>query len=182
MIEKVFVRQGTAEAVAASIEPAEKVLFWGLTAPEVFALGAGIVVGCVCCYVGYRYYKNEINVDKSENLFHERKKLKSIRELTSEQEYVSILDSANLREWFNNNRMETEDAKLMIAIPSDKVLNAVGYILDDDAVDLDKFIIQSIFNSQSGTIYKLRFVAFDSVESNLYAKLLKNNGLVILDT
>lgn len=149
---------------------------------QVIAFGAGIIVGGVCCYAGYKYYKNRICADKNENLFRQTKNLRSIRELASSQEYVSTLDSANLQEWFANNHVEIADAKLMIAIASDKVLNAVGYMLDDDTIDLDKIIVQSIYNSKSGMIYKMRFIAFDCIESNLQAKLLENNGLVILDT
>lgn len=181
MMEEVIVQESVAETVAANVEPAKEVLL-GMTTPQIIVFGAGIVFGGVCCYAGYKCYKNKISADKSENLFKEKKKLKSIRELVSRQEHVSTLDSANLREWFKKNHVEIENAKLMLAIPSDKVLNAVGYTLDDDKVDLDKFIIQSIYDSKNGMIYKWRFITFDSIESSLQAKLLENNGLVILDT
>ncbi len=181
MIEKGFVSQGIAGTVAAGAEPVKNVVFLGMTAPVVIAFGAGIAVGGVLCYAGYRYYKNKKIASEGENLFKQRKAFKSIRESASRQEHISILDSGNLRDWFRDNHVEIKDAKLMIAIPTEKALNAVGYTLDDNAIDVDKFIIQSIYNSKNGTIYKLRFVTFDSIESDLQSKLFENNGLVILD-
>lgn len=180
MMGKVFAQEA-AGTVTANVESAEKVVFLGMTAPQLVAFGAGVAVGGVLCYAGYRLYKKKADAAETGNLFEKRRKLKSIRELVPKQEHIPALDSLNVREWFRDNHVEIEDVKLMIAIPSDKVLNAVGYVLDDDEIDLDKFIIQSIYNSKNGTVYKLRFVAFDSIESALQAKLLENNGLVILD-
>jgi len=178
MIKTVLAQQAIAEAVTAGVEPAKKVVFLGMTAPQLIALGAGIAVGGILCYAGYKYYKKKSN---EVNIFGEKKDLKSFTELKSKQEHIATLDSANLRNWFQDNHVEIEDAKLMIAIPSDKVLNAVGYKLDDADEDLDKCVIQSIYNSKNGRIYKLRFISYESIESNLHAKLLENNGLVILD-
>lgn len=171
--------QVAAGVVIASVEPAEKIVFLGMTTSQLISVGAGVVVGGALCYAGYKYYRKRSNEEI--NIFKEKGNLKSIKELMARQEHIATLDSANLQNWFHINHVEIEEAKLMIAIPNDKVLNAVGYKLDDADSKLDKCIIQSIYNSKNGKVYKLRFLAYDSIESNLQAKLLENNGLVILD-
>lgn len=167
--------------VTANVEPAREIVFLGMTAPQLFALGAGIAVGGALCYAGIKLYKNRV-ANEAGSLFKERRKLKGARELASRQEHISILDSKNVQEWFRDNHVEMKDAKLMLALPSDKTLGAVGYALNDGEMDIDKFIIQAVYDSKNGTIYKLRFAAFDSIESNLQAKLMENDGLVILDS
>lgn len=188
MTEEILAQQSAVGVMAASADPAKKI-FLGMTGLQAGAFAAGVVLGGFLCYAGYRYYKNRTCVDfdgnvisdEGESLFEEKKHYKSMRELISRQEHVSVLDGANLQEWFRNNHVETEDAKLMLAIPTAQTLSAVGYRLEEDGEGLDKRLIQAIYNSKNGTIYKLRFVAFDSIDSLLQAKLLENDGLVILD-
>jgi hypothetical protein len=152
-----------------------------LVANHGLAFGVGIVAGVVIVYAGYQYYKKK-NVRENENLYAKRKNLKGINELLAKQENVATVDYENLEGWFKGNPVEVKDAKLMIAIPDEKILNAVGYALDDSqSVDLSKYLIQSVFNSKSGTVYKLRIIKFENIESQLQAQLLENEGMVILN-
>ncbi len=168
-----------AQQVAAGTVTAKKIVFLGMTTSQLIAVGAGVIVGGALGYAGYKYYKNKYNEET--NIFKEKEALKSVKELMIKQEHIDTLDSANLQEWFHVNHVEIENAKLMIAIPNDKVLNAVGYKLDDADSELDNCLIQAIYNSKNGKVYKLRFLSYRSIESNLQAKILENNGLVILD-
>lgn len=175
----IFIQGASAETVASNIQQAERSSSVGLGIPEIVALGAGIAVGCAICYLGYRAYKHRRRPNVS--IFENKKSLKNINELLSKQEHIHNLDSQNLRDWFSKNHMNNSEAKLMIAIPSETVINAIGYSLSNSEVNLEKSIIQAIYNSKTGQVYKLRFVTYTSIESNLQAKLLENNGLVILD-
>ena len=172
-------QQTTVKTIADSAKQGEQVASSGLTGVQIFSLGFGIVVGCALLYIGYKFYKKRRL--ETLNIFDSKKNLRSFSELESKKEHIVLLDSSNLRKWFHDNRVEEKEAKLMIAIPSEKVINALGYKLDAPQIDLEKCIIQSIYNSKTGSIYKLRFIAYESIESVLQVKLLENNGLVILD-
>jgi hypothetical protein len=115
-------------------------------------------------------------------MFKKHKSLKSSNDILSRLEHVSTLDAENLHNWFKSNQVEIKEAKYMIAVPNEEVLRGVGYALDSTStVDLDKFLVQSVYNSNTGAIYKLRFIGFDNIDSKLQAELLENDGLVILD-
>lgn len=178
-MKEVITQQATTEVMTLGSDTAKKVVFLGMTTPELIALGAGIIVGGAICYWGYK--KLIKSSKKPANMFEENKKLKSFRELILKQEKIATLDSANLLDWFDENHSDYENAKLMIAVPTDKVLHAIGYKIDESNKDLKNSIIQSIYDSKKGTVYKYRFVTYESIESDLQAKLLENEGLVILD-
>lgn len=194
MVEKLVAQQGAAEVVTTAettTAVAEKTVFLGMTGGQLIAFGVGVVAGAAICYAGYQYYK-KTKTDpttmatatpvSNTSLFVQRKSLKNVKELIARKEYVPTLDAENLNNWFRNNRVEISDAKLMIAFPNDKVLNAVGYSMDDDkSVDLDKLVVQSVYNSKNGAVYKLRCIGYDNIDSQLQARLLENDGLVILD-
>ena len=169
---------GTAETAAAA-ESVKNTVAAGITLPQVAAFGVGVVAGAALCYAGYRYHKFRTPDPESTPQQSGRKELKDLDELLAQQEHVSLLDAETLETWFSSNRVESGDAKLMIAIPSDKVLSAVGY--SGSSADLSKYLIQSIYSSKTGAVHKLRLIGFDSIDSKLEAQLLENDGLVILN-
>jgi|GEM_PF-3731308 len=172
----------TVEKIATVSEPVEKAVFCGLTANQL-ALGAGIIIGAAACYAGYRIYKSKL-ADKDQDtasLFSTSKTLKSISELKPKSEKIENVTSSTLKEWFEDNAVDIQNAKLMIALPNKQTLKSIGYDLDDDVFDLGKCLIQSIYNSKDGTVYKFRFIEFENIDSKLQAKLVEDGGLVILD-
>lgn len=174
--------QGGTIIVEAAAQPAT---FLGMTAPQWLSFGAGIAAGTALFCAGFRAYRTH----KTRNLLKKNshssspgRPLKGFRELLSTQEYVAALDADNLHSWFADHPADAEDAKFMISIPDDKVLQAVGYSPEgSDGVDFGKCLIQSVYSSRDGTVYHLRFIRFDSIDSTFQANLLEHDGLVILD-
>ena len=173
-----IIEKAASQALATSAVPAKKIVFLGMTAPELVAVGAGVAVGGALCYTGYRIYKRRKNEENDQT---KSNNLKSVSELLSISEYIPTLDSNNLQIWFQQNHVDFENAKLMIAIPTVHALAAIGYQYDTPDIKLENYIIQSIYDSKSGVIYKFRFVEYGSIESSIQVKLLENDGLVILN-
>lgn len=159
---------------AANTGHTEKTIFLDMTASQLAALGIGIAVGGTLCYLAYRHYRKKVTAKE------EKKNYKSFEELMAQCEFIDVLNFGNIKDWFDSNHVERDNIKWMIAFPSEELLNSVGYTLNGSP-NPNKMVVMSVYDSKNGTVYKLRFVIYENIESNLHSKLLEDNGLVIID-
>jgi hypothetical protein len=154
---------------------------------EVFAVAGGIVVGAAICYGGYclyKYYKSK-NSEQEEDVFAEKlksreDKAQKLNELIANQTYVELLTAKELTGWFKANRNKvSSNAKMIITTPTEENMRGLGYPADND-LDVDTNIIQLFYDDEAGNALLVRLVNFTDIDSNLQAKLIEQEGMIVV--
>lgn len=148
---------------------------------------AGVVVGVAICYGGYRlykYYKSQ-NEDKEKDAFAEKLKEKEaqsqkLKDLIANQTYVELLTTKELTNWFkeNKNRVATS-AQMIITTPTVENMRGLGYPAETD-LDTETNIVQLFYDEESGNALLVRLVNYTDIDSNLQAKLIENEGMIVV--
>lgn len=154
---------------------------------EVFACAGGVIIGVVICYGGYRLYKyyKEQNETKETDAFAEKLKIKEaqnqkLRDLIANQTYVELLTAKELTGWFkeNKNRVAT-GAQMIITTPTVENMRGLGYPAETD-LDADTNIVQLFYDEETGSALLVRLVNYTDIDSNLQAKLIENEGMIVV--
>lgn len=154
---------------------------------EVLACAGGVVIGGAICYGGYRLYKyyKEQNDEKEKDIFAEKLKVREaqsqkLKDLIANQIYVELLTTKELTGWFKANRDKVAaDAKMIITTPTEDNMRGLGYPADTD-LDVDTNIIQLFYDEESGNALLVRLVSFTDIDSNLQAKLIEQEGMIVV--
>lgn len=156
---------------------------------EALCIGAGIAVGAVICYGGYKlytYYQAQNGEkDKTEENFEKRLKAKEeaakkLNDLLSNQSYVEMLTSKELTAWFKENRSQFGDnVKMIIISPTEQNMKGIGY-LDSGDIDIDTNIVQLFYNEETEKALKVRLINYTNIDSNLQAHLIEQNGMIVV--
>ncbi len=154
---------------------------------EVLACAGGVVVGVAICYGGYRlykYYKSQ-NEEKEKDIFAEKLKAKEVqcqklKDLIANQTYVELLTTKELTNWFkeNKNRVATS-AQMIITTPTVENMRGLGYPAET-ALDAETNIVQLFYDEESGNALLIRLVNYTDIDSNLQAKLIENEGMIVV--
>lgn len=154
---------------------------------EMLPYVGGMIVGAAICYGGYRLYKYYKNEDiKEENaIFEEKLKLKEIKneklnDLIRNQTYVNLLTSKELTSWFKQNQNKVEaKAKMLIVIPTEDNMSGLGYPKESD-IDTEANIIQLFYDEDMGKVLLIRLLSYTDIDSNLQAKLIEQDGMIVV--
>lgn len=154
---------------------------------EVLACAGGVVVGVAICYGGYRLYKyyKSHNEEKEKDVFAEKLKTKEIqcqklKDLIANQTYVELLTAKELTNWFkeNKNRVATS-AQMIITTPTVENMRGLGYPAETD-LDTETNIVQLFYDEELGSALSIRLVNYTDIDSNLQAKLIENEGMIVV--
>lgn len=154
---------------------------------EVLACAGGVVVGVVICYGGYRLYKycKAQKTEKDKDIFAEKLKVKEeqnqrLKDLIANQTYVELLTSKELTGWFKENRNKVNgSAKMIIITPTEDNMRGVGYPAETD-LDADTNIVQLFYDEDAGNTLLVRLVNYTDIDSNLQAKLIEQEGMIVV--
>lgn len=154
---------------------------------EMLPYVGGMIVGAAICYGGYRlykYYKKE-NIKEENDIFEEKLKLKEIKseklnDLIRNQTYVNLLTSKELTSWFKQNQNKVEEkAKMLIVIPTQDNMSGLGYPKESD-IDTEANIIQLFYDEDKGKVLLIRLISYTDIDSNLQAKLIEQDGMIVV--
>ena len=154
---------------------------------EMLPYVGGMIVGAAICYGGYRlykYYKKE-NIKQENDIFEEKLKLKEIKseklnDLIRNQTYVNLLTSKELTSWFKQNQNKVEEkAKMLIVIPTQDNMSGLGYPKESD-IDTEANIIQLFYDEDKGKVLLIRLISYTDIDSNLQAKLIEQDGMIVV--
>ena len=154
---------------------------------EILTFAGGIVIGVAVGYGIYKLYKynkaqtthndeNDLsnsvkNIDKSEQKF---------QDLVSNQTYVELLTAKELTRWFREKRSQVnKEAKMVITIPTEQNMRGLGYPIGTN-LDVNSNIIQMFYDDQKGEAILTRLVSYMDIDSNLQAKLLEQDGMLVV--
>lgn len=156
---------------------------------EVLACAGGVAVGVAICYVGYRYiykpYVAKKEASKEEDVFAEKLKAKEeksqkLKDLIANQTYVELLTTKELTGWFKDNRDKVAaNAKMIITTPTEENMRGLGYPAQTD-LDVDTNIVQLFYDEESGNALLVRLVNYTDIDSNLQAKLIEQEGMIVV--
>lgn len=154
---------------------------------EVLACAGGVVVGVAICYGGYRLYRyyKEQNEKKEKDVFAEKLKAKEekvqrLKDLIANQTYVELLTTKELTNWFRENRSKVaSDAKMIITTPTEDTMRGLGYPAETD-LDVDTNIVQLFYDEERGDALLVRLVNYTDIDSNLQAKLIEQEGMIVV--
>lgn len=154
---------------------------------EVLACTGGVVLGAAICYGGYclyKYYKQK-KVIKEKDVFAEKLKVKKekeqkLKELINNQTYVELLSTRELTSWFKENRSRVDStAKMIITTPTEDNLRGLGYPAESN-LDVNSNIIQLFYDEEHGNALLVRLVNYTDIDSNLQAKLIEQEGMLVV--
>ena len=137
--------------------------------------GIGIVVlGVVAVYCfSKKENKNGDNKEKT-------KEDKLLDELVKSQSTVDHLTTKHLTDWFKSHQDKFPDTtKMIIAIPDEKTLKGLGYVLNCK-IDEEKNILQFFYNDETTEILLIRLIKFESINSALQARLIEEDGMIVV--
>lgn len=154
---------------------------------EIIALAGGVVVGAAICYGGYRLYKyyKEQNETKEKDAFEEKLKAKEaqsqkLKDLIANQTYVELLTTKELTSWFKENKNHVAtSAQMIITTPTMETMRGLGYPAETE-LNPDTNIIQLFYDEESGSALLVRLVNYTDIDSNLQAKLIENEGMIVV--
>ena len=154
---------------------------------EVLACAGGVVVGVAIFYGGYRLYKyyEAQKKDKDKDIFAEKLKVKEeqsqrLKDLIANQTYVELLTSKELTGWFKENRHKVNgNAKMIITTPTEDNMRGLGYPAETD-LDADTNIVQLFYDEDAGNALLVRLVNYTDIDSNLQAKLIEQEGMIVI--
>lgn len=154
---------------------------------EVLFCTGGVVVGVAICYGVYRFYKyyKLQNVDNESDIFAEKLRVKEarsqkLRDLIANQTYVELLTTKELTTWFRDNKKNVaSNAKMIILMPTEDNMRGLGYPAETD-LDADTNVVQLFYDEESGNSLLIRLVNFTDIDSNLQAKLIENEGMIVV--
>lgn len=156
-----------------------------------FAVGVsfavGVFFGGVICYGGYRLYKyyKEQNETKEKDIFAEKLKAKEaqsqkLKDLIANQTYVELLTTKELTSWFKENKNRVAaNAQMIITTPTVENMRGLGYPAETD-LDAETNIVQLFYDEESGKALLIRLVNYAGIDSNLQAKLIENEGMIVV--
>lgn len=154
---------------------------------EVLACAGGIVVGVAICYAGYRLYKCHLvqNEESTKNFSAEKVKVKDVKsqrlaDLIADQTYVELLTTRELTRWFKENRSRVaSDAKMLIVTATKEHMQGLGYPAETD-LDEDTNLVQLFYDEENGDALLIRLVNYVDIDSNLHAKLIEREGMIVV--
>ena len=131
----------------------------------------GFLLGCGAVYFTARYFLKKARAQAAEKKF---------KDLVTNQYFTETLSSKELTAWFREHQVEfTEKTKMIITYLSDEVLSGLGYKATID-FSKDNSLLQFICDNNAKKVYKIRLVTFANISSNLQAKLIENNGMLVV--
>lgn len=154
---------------------------------EILACAGGVVVGVAICYGGYRLYKyykaqteNNEKDEFAEKLKEKEAQSQKLKDLIANQSYVELLTTKELTSWFkeNKNRVDS-DAQMIITTPTVENMRGLGYPAETN-LDVDTNIVQLFYDEESGSALLVRLVNYTDIDSNLQAKLIENEGMIVV--
>lgn len=154
---------------------------------EVLACAGGVIVGIAICYGGYRLYKycKSQKTEKDADIFAEKLKVKEeksqrLKDLIANQTYIELLTTRELTGWFKENRDKVNsNAKMIITIPTEDNMRGLGYPAET-GLDADTNIVQLFYDENVGNALLVRLVNFTDIDSNLQAKLIEQEGMIVV--
>lgn len=152
---------------------------------EVLAYSGGVIVGLVVCYSGYRLYKSWKLQNEEKDAFAEKLKIKEekvlrLKDLIANQTYVEVLTTKELTNWFKENRSKVaSDAKMIITTPTEENMRGLGYPAETD-LDIETNIVQLFYDEEKGDALLVRLVNYTDIDSNLQAKLIEQEGMIVV--
>ena len=154
---------------------------------EALACAGGVVLGVAICYGGYRLYKyyKAQNENEEKDVFAERLKVEEaksqkLKDLIENQSYVELLTAKELTSWFKENRNRVaSDAQMIIITPTVENMRGLGYPAET-SLDVETNLIQLFYDEESGNALLVRLVNYTNIESNLQAKLIENEGMIVV--
>ena len=154
---------------------------------EVFSCAGGIVVGVAICYGGYRLYqyyrKQDLEKERkfsAEILKEKEKSSQKLKELIKDQTYVELLTARELTKWFRENRSRVDgNARMVIMTPTDDYLRGLGYPAENQ-LDIETNLLQLFYDDETGSAIMIRLINYTDIESNLQAKLMEQDGMIIV--
>lgn len=142
---------------------------------EVLICVGSVAAGVAICYGGYRLYKyyrkhKEVKEDQS----------KKLDDLIANQIYVESLTTKELTSWFKENKNRVAmSARMMIITPTVENMRGLGYPAETN-LDVDTNIVQLFYDEESGSELLIRLVNYTDIDSNLQAKLIENEGMIVV--
>lgn len=152
---------------------------------EIIACLGGVAVGVAVCYCGYHYFKKKKTEEVETDVFEEKlkrqeEKKQKLNELITSQTYVELLTARELTDWFRKNKEKViSKAKMMILIPSEEHMRGLGYPAETD-IDVDTNVVQLFYDEDTNEAVLVRLVNYTDIESNLQAKLIENDGMLVV--
>lgn len=157
---------------------------------ESVAFGLGIAAGVVIVGIGLTiYYKKKKDriakkTERSDEFAKDYERLKEenrrYKELLANKVIVKNLTVKDLTSWFKENKGKINgDYKMIIASPTNETLRGIGFSGGSE-LDSDKNIIQFFYDEKNRDVKEIRLVSFEQIETNLQAKLIEENGIIII--
>lgn len=153
----------------------------------ILPVGLGFVIGGIAVYGIYKYFssKNPENEKQKKEAEYESKakiaeeRVKRLHELLDNKVHIENLSAKDLSAWFKEFKSEFENAKMIIATPTDEVMKGLNYPTTEP-LDESKNLLQWFYDDESGKVLKIRLVNFSNIESNFQVQLLENNGMLVI--
>lgn len=143
-----------------------------------WAFGIGVAVGVAVAVVAYKYYKSQKEVATQKR---EEERLLHVTALMKDRPILNVLTLDDLVAWFDDNLKNNRDMPVkVIAFPSKDTLSGIGLT---EALDIDPRhnIIQFFYDNNSGKAGEMRIVGYENIDSNLEAKMLEQDGIIVLE-
>ena len=110
---------------------------------------------------------------------HEEKKQK-LNDLITNQTYVELLTARELTDWFRKKIEKViSKAKMMVLVPSEEHMRGLGYPAETD-IDVDTNVVQLFYDEDTNEAVLVRLVNYTDIESNLQARLIENDGMLVV--
>lgn len=157
------------------------------TMKEVLLCTGGAVLGAAICYGAYRFYKyyKLQNANNGSDIFAEKLKVNEaknnkLRDIIANQTYVELLTPKELTTWFKDNKKNVlPNAQMIILTPTEDNMRGLGYPAET-GLDVETNIVQLFYDEKSGNSLLIRLVNFTNIDSNLQAKLIENEGMIVV--
>lgn len=152
---------------------------------EILAVAAGVAVGSAIVYAAYKIHNESKSAKTLEKkaeieIAEKAKQIEKFNDLLSQQTYVDRLTANELTRWFKENKDQMpENAKMLIVTPTSSTMKGLGFSGEDD-LDENTNVVQVFYDEKTGDALKLRLVNFTDIDTNLQAKLIENDGMIVI--
>lgn len=155
---------------------------------ETVAFGLGLTAGVIAVGigVGVYYYVKHMDDDNEDNVINDSfvdvadNKKDSFRELYDNRLTVHLLTPGVLTQWFKDKKDKLDGTlKMVVAYPDEKTLMALGYHATEE-LNKRQNILQFFYDDEKKEAKAIRLVNFDIIDSNIEAKLIDNEGLIVI--
>ena len=148
------------------------------TLKEMILLLLGLIVGGAAFIMILGKRKNKTK--EQDVRINQEKKQKKFDDLVANQSFVELLTVKELSSWFHEHRSQfNEKIKMLIIMPTEEILTGLGFS-KENKLDAETQLLQMFYNEETGEALKIRLISFAEIDSNLQARLIEDDGMIVV--